>query len=234
MVKREPIPFTSRQGRAEWILSLLWIPIHVFGLPSLLVLLFPQITESTLNLACYAIGAVFLLLTQFRFLRRDFDPLCDRPVRVLLEVLIAYGAMLLFNMAVSGLLLAVMDTVENPNNAAVVEMAQVDSGPIAALAVFLAPLVEELMFRAGIFGALRHKNRLLAYLVVMILFPVYHILGYALNDPMTWVYVLQYIPVSYLLCRVYERTNTIWASIAFHMLVNFIALNALTTLEKLL
>ena len=47
------------------------------------------------------------------------------------------------------------------------------------------------------------------------------------------LYMLQYIPVSFLLCRCYERTESIWCSIFFHMLVNGVALNALSALESL-
>ena len=227
-------PFESRQSRAERILALVWLPVHLFLLPRLIVLLFPAIDDGWLNVGVYAVGAVYMVATQFRFLRRDFDPLCDRPGRVALEILIAYGAMLLFNMAVSGILLLLSDSLDNPNNAAVVDMAQTSSGPIAAMAVFLAPIVEELMFRAGIFGGLRKINRTLAYVTCVLLFAVYHVWGYALYDPMAWIFAVQYIPVGFLLCRVYERTDSIWGSILFHMLINFLALNALTALEKLL
>lgn len=232
--RRERPPFTGRQSRVERILALVWIPIHLFLLPRLTVLVFPAIGDSWLNIAVYGTGAVYMLVTQFRFLRRDFDPLCDRPGYVLLEILVSYGAMLLFNMAVSGLLLLVSHSLDNPNNAAVISMAQTQSGPIAAMAVFLAPIVEELMFRAGVFGGLRGINRVLAYLVCMLLFSVYHVWGYALNDPMAWIYAVQYLPVGYLLCRIYERTDSIWSSILLHMFINFVALNALTALEKLL
>ena len=147
--RRERPPFASRQSRVERILALVWLPIHLFLLPRLIVLLFPAIGDSWLNFAVYGTGTVCMLVTQFRFLRRDFDPLCDRPGYVLLEILVSYGAMLLFNMAVSGLLLLVSHGLDNPNNAAVISMAQTQSGPIAAMAVFLAPIVEEVMFRAG-------------------------------------------------------------------------------------
>ena len=160
--KRARPPFTSRQSRAEWLMALVWLPIHLFLLTRALVWLFPGRNDGWLNLLVYLFGACFMLLTQFRFLRRDFDPLCDRPGRVLLEVLIAYGLMLLLNMAVNGVLLLAMEGLENPNNAAVIDMVQTSGGPIAALAVFLAPLVEEPVFRAGLFGALRHRSRLLA------------------------------------------------------------------------
>ena len=65
-------------------------------------------------------------------------------------------------------------------------------------------------------------------------FSFYHVWSYALVDPIYWLYFIQYVPVSLLLCRVYERTNSIWGSIFFHMLVNYIAMNALKVLETLL
>lgn len=232
--KRERAAFISRQSKWERILALCWIPVHLYLLPQAIWHFFPALETSWLNIAVYGTGVVYMLLTQFRFLRRDFDPLCDRPGYVLLEILVSYGAMLLLNMAVSGILLLVVDGLDNPNNAAVVDMAATSGGPVAALAVFLAPIVEEIMFRAGIFGGLRRFGRLPAYLVCMLLFSLYHVWGYALNDPEAWLYALQYLPVTFLLCRIYERTDSIWGSILFHMLINFIALNALTFLEKLL
>ena len=232
--KRSSAPFTSGQSTPERILALAWLPVHLFLLPRAIWHFFPAIDTSWLNVAVYGTGAVYMLITQFRFLRRDFDPLCDRPGYMLLEILVSYGAMLLFNMAVSGILMLFIDGFDTPNTAAVIDMAQTNSGPVAALAVFLAPVVEELMFRAGIFGGLLRVSRPLAYAVAMLLFSLYHVWGYALSDPFAWVYILQYLPVTFLLCRIYERTNSIWGSILFHMLVNFIALNALTMLEKLL
>ena len=234
MEKRERPAFTSAMRPVERVLALCWLPVHLFVLPRLIWHFYPTLETSWLNIAVYGTGAVYMLLTQFRFLRRDFDPLCDRPGYMLVEILVSYGAMLLFNMAVSGILLLIVDGFNNPNNAAVVDMAQTSGGPVAALAVFLAPIVEELMFRAGLFGGLRRFGRLPAYLICMLLFSLYHVWGFALSDPAAWIYALQYLPVTYLLCRIYERTNSIWGSILLHMVINYIALNALTMLEKLL
>ena len=233
-MERKLPEFTSRQSRAEWILALLWLPLHLFGLPFLLLRLFPTLDAAWLNFYTYLVGAVFMLGTQFRFLRRDFDPLCERFGSVLLEVIISYGAMMLFNMVVTGLLTLAIEQIDNPNNAQLTDLARVNRGTVAAVAVYLAPIVEELIFRAGVFGALRHKNRVLGYVVSIALFAVYHIWGYALSDPIAWLYALQYLPISFLLCRIYERTNTIWSSILLHMLVNTVALHALELVERLL
>lgn len=234
---REIPAFHSRQRKWELIAALLWLPVHVLLLPMALgAFLGDGLDETGLNLIVYAAGAVFMLATQWHFLRRDFDPLCDHPGRVLIQICICYGAMLLFNLGVTGLLAVILgqDVMGNPNNNAVAGMAASAYGPTAALAIFLGPIVEEIIFRAAIFGGLRRKNRILAFAVSMLAFSVYHVWGYAISDPVTWVYVLQYLPVSYLLCRCYERTDSIWGSIFFHMLVNAVALRAMLFLQEML
>ena len=102
------------------------------------------------------------------------------------------------------------------------------------MAVFLAPLTEEVLFRGAVFNGIRKTNRIAAYAVSMVLFSVYHIWGYAVEDPSYWLYTLQYLPAAFLLCRCYERTNSIWCSIFFHMLVNHISMKMLMLLEELL
>ena len=233
----DPESFTSRLTRGETIAALLYLPLHIWLLPRLLYSL-PEtagLSDLTVNVAIYVFGAVYMLVLLGRFLRRDFDPLCDHFGYCVLQILICYGMMLAFNLLLSGILTLVLpaDSV-NPNNDAVMEMAGMEFGKTAALAIFLAPLVEEPIFRGAIFGSLRDKNRILAYAASMLLFALYHVWGYALSDPIYWLYLLQYLPVSWLLCRCYERCNTIWGSIFFHMTVNAVSISALTALKELL
>ena len=54
--------------------------------------------------------------------------------------------------------------------------------------------------------------------------------GYGLIDARYWLYIVQYLPVSWLLARLYERTDSVWSCIFFHMLVNGISVKALTLL----
>ncbi len=92
------------------------------------------------------------------------------------------------------------------------------------MAVFLAPIVEEVLFRAGIFGFLRKYNRAAAYAVSVAVFSLYHLSGFILLDLRNLIYLVQYIPAGLILCRVYERSNTIWCPIGMHMLVNYMSL----------
>ncbi len=234
MYRRDLPEFTSRLGTVPAILVLLWLPMHVIGLPWLLVRVFGVRDEIRINFLTYAIGAAFLLIVGFRFLRADFDKVCEHPGRIFLQVLGCYASMMLMNLAVSGILMLFMEEADNPNNAAVMEMVNEQHGTMSAIAFFFAPFVEEMIFRAGIFGTIRRKSRLLAYLASIALFSIYHVWGYALNDPMSWLYLLQYLPASYLLCRCYEYCDSIWGSLAFHMLTNYVSLQALSLAEELL
>ena len=225
MMQRD-IPFTSRLSTPAAILVLLWLPIHILGLPWLLYGVLGVRDEIQLNFLTYVISALYMLIVGFRFLRRDFDALWEHPLRVFLQVIGCYAAMLLMNMALSGLLSFFIDASENPNNEAVMDMMGSEYGKMSATAIFLAPIVEEMIFRAGIFGTLRRRSRLLAYVLSMALFSVYHVWGYAMSDPMSWFYLLQYIPASLILARCYERCDSIWGVIFLHMLNNGLPLLA--------
>jgi membrane protease YdiL (CAAX protease family) len=61
-------------------------------------------------------------------------------------------------------------------------------------------------------------------------FSLYHVAPYAVLDPVNWIFLLQYIPASLLLARCYERCNSIWGSIFFHMLINAVSFSALSVL----
>ena len=234
---KNPVEFTSRLTKKETAAVLAWLPVHLWLLPLLLQQMINRgaMDDVAANVICYTLGVLYMLGLLFPFLRRDFDPLCDRPVYCLLEILKNYVLTYLGNMAVGALMMLVLSQGgENPNNAGLMDMADRGWNQMSTMAVFMAPIVEECMFRAGIFGTLRRYSRWGAYLVATLAFSLYHVWSYALVDPIYWLYFIQYVPVSLLLCRVYERTNSIWGSIFFHMLVNYIAMNALKVLETLL
>ena len=243
MMKNRPLsPFTSHQTKGEAIAALVYLPVHVLILPMLMGFVFarfmPGISTAAFNFIYYAIGIGYMLAFELKFLRRDFDPLCDRVLDCMIEILACYGIMLLLNLLMNGLLMLLLNLLngfsfsfaDNPNNAAVIDMTVTDMNSVSAMAVFIAPIVEELMFRAGVFGLLRRRSRILAYAVSILLFSLYHVWSFALADPYALIYIVQYIPATYVLCRCYERTNSIWGSIFLHMLINGLSMAAITTL----
>ena len=233
--KKAPVPqeFTSRMSKWELIAALLYLPLHVWLLPRLLTMIpaTAELSDLNVNMLVYGIGTGYMLLVLGGFFRREFDPLCDYPVYCVFQIVLSYGMMLAFNMLLGLAMTLILPADQaNPNNAAVMELAGEEFGKTAAIAVFLAPLVEEPIFRGSIFGLIRRTNRNAAYAVSMLLFALYHVWGYALQDPIYWVYLLQYLPVSWLLCRCYERCNSIWGSIFLHMMINGISIKVLSSL----
>ena len=230
-MEKKSIPFTSTMSRLERAAALGYIPVHVYLLPWLLVKVFDgkEISLMTLNAVCYIAAALVLFFCLRRFFRREFDALCDYGPGVLLEVAKHYGVLLLCSMGL-GLILLLLGKTENPNNAAVFSLAGEDLGMTTAVAVFLAPIAEEAMFRGGVFGLLRKYSRIAAYAASMLIFSVYHVWSFALSDPTAWLYLLQYLPASFLLARIYEKTNSLWASVFLHMTVNGVSMLAISSL----
>jgi membrane protease YdiL (CAAX protease family) len=231
---KEKVPFTSGLERNEALLVLLWRPMHIWLLPMLLQALAPGLDTGSINLLYFAISVLFLALVSRRFLRRDFDPLCDRPGRVLGEVVLSYLILMGCNLIAGVLLYFLLPETSNPNNAAISMAVTEQNYPkMRAAIVLLAPIAEELLFRAGVFGVMRHRSRVAAYVVSVLLFGLLHVWQYVAVDPRYWVYLLQYIAPGILLARVYERCNTIWASMALHAVINFNALNAMMVLQEM-
>lgn len=232
---KQEIAFNSALSKKESILVLLYLPVHLFILPNIAGYLLNKgiIGEPEANLLIYVVGALYMLAVGWKFLRRDFDPFLDNLFYCIAAIGISYGLMFIFNLLVNTLLMNFLPY-ENPNNAAIVGIADQEYGKTAALAIFLAPILEEMLFRAGIFGCIRKRSRILAYIVSVLAFSIYHIWAFALENPSYWIYIVQYIPVSYLLCRVYEKCGSIWSSIGFHMLVNAISIKVLVMAQEML
>lgn len=224
--------FTSYLTKGEYIKAFVWLPLHMAVLPILAgwLMLEGCMGESEANFAIYALGAVYMVLFMGKYLRREFDPFCDRPMFCISEVCGAYLAMWVINFGINALLLLILPE-ENPNNAAIASMAGMDFGMVSAMAICLAPIVEEVIFRGAIFQLGRKKSRALGYGLSMLFFSLYHVWGYAIENPIYLAFLLQYLPVSFLLCRCYERTNSLWTPIFFHMLVNAMSMS---TMEAML
>lgn len=234
MEKRAEPAFNSAMTKKEAIAAIAYLPVHIILLPAVLGALVARgvMAEVWANFTCYAVGAAYMLALEGRFLRRDFDALCDRPFFIIVEVVASYALLLACNFVMS-LALVNVPVEANPNNESVIGLIMDSFGPMAAAAVFLAPILEELIFRAGIFGLLRRRSRLAAYCVSATAFALYHVWGYAAESISYLIYIVQYIPPAILLARCYERTDSIWGSIFLHMLTNGVSVRAVLLLQEL-
>lgn len=226
--------FQQLMTPTERVLGWIWLPVNTFLLPILAAVYVyanpDQLSDGALNLVTFAVSAVALLLMLHRFWRESFHRMLDRPGRCLGSMLLGGLVNYALSLAVSPVLLLALDgAVDNPNNAALLEIAQQDLGMIKAASVFLAPLVEETLFRGVVFGSLRPRRRVLAYALSTGLFSLLHVWQYILvsADASLLVYALQYIPSGVALAYCYERSGSIWPPIFLHMLLNTVAFTVL-------
>ena len=222
--------FQQLMTPTERVLGWIWLPVNTFLLPILAAVYVyanpGQLSDGALNLVTFAVSALALLLMLHRFWRESFHRMLDRPGRCLGAMLLGLLVNYALSLVVSPVLLLALDgSVDNPNNAALLEIAQQDLGMIKAASIFLAPLVEESLFRGVVFGSLRPRHRVWAYVLSVSLFSLLHVWQYILvsADASLLVYVLQYIPSSVALAVCYERSGSIWPPVFLHMLLNSLA-----------
>lgn len=215
---------TEYLKKSEFWGAMILLSLHVILFPvvlNLVVLFFPDaFSLATMNLLYYVVSAVLSFVFLGGFLRRSFDTLLDNTFRCVSSF--ALGWVLYFVLAfVAGLILQALSLNDlNPNEETIEQLLEQQRNYIVVMTVFLAPIVEECIFRGGLFCGLHRKNRFLAYAVSIAAFSLYHVWQYALIDPKYLLFALQYIPASFVLCWVYERSGSIWTSILFHMSFN--------------
>ena len=229
-IPNSDLRFSDLLKRRERILGFVWLPIHVVVLPLFLGVLAMLILHRTpdaaaLNAFYYLLSFVFVLLAFWSFLRESFHVFVQRMSYCILIIFAAY----LLNSVLSVVLNLIMNffgELETPNNDAVAEVANLHYKQVFATAVLMAPIVEECLFRGVIFGTIARRSRALGYVVSILLFSLYHVWQFALLDH-DWTMLLNavaYIPLSAALTFCYDRTESIWTPIFFHMFVNSAAL----------
>lgn len=216
--------------KSEFWSMMIMFALHVLLFPVLIgivVIKWPNLfSDAQLNVIYYCTSAVLTLLLLGKFLRTQLDPLLDRPWSNFLTFVIGWGLYFVLAFVVGIIVIWLGLNENNPNDNAIDSMFEQNRNLIIAMTVFLAPLVEECIFRGGFFCAFYRKNRYFAYVLSIVLFSVYHVWQYAFaaQDPSYLLYAISYIPASFVLCWLYEKTGSIWTSIFFHMSFNIYAL----------
>lgn len=121
-----------------------------------------------------------------------------------------------------------VDRSGNLNDAVI--SARTGSAPHMTLLIvlFLAPFVEETLFRGLVFGGLKEKSRPLAYAVSCVLFALVHVWQFAVanRDPAYFLLMVQYLIPGLVLAWAYDHSGTLWASVGLHAGVNALAVLA--------
>ena len=106
--------------------------------------------------------------------------------------------------------------------------AQVDDAPRLTLIiiVLIAPFVEEVLFRGLVFGNLKGKSLAVGYVLSCLLFALSHVWEFIIVEQSISQFLLmvKYLVPGFMLAWVYDRSGTLWTSIALHAAVNALAI----------
>ena len=225
---------TSHMNQTERVAGTIFFIVYLLVLPLLAnklfgiveVLLDTKISDSLANIIYYYVLFAIVLLLFHSFLAHTTSRFLGGVSRAMttfcMGLLVFYGANELFYRVCNVL----FDSRTNLNDTAIA--AQVASAPrmTALIVVLLAPFVEEVLFRGLVFGCLKEKSRIFAYILSCALFAFLHVWTAAVSN---WdlgylILMLQYLVPGLVFAWAYEHSGTLWTSILLHMLVNALSL----------
>lgn len=216
-------------GTIFFVVYLLVMPLLAQRLFSLLELLLDtQIGAETQNALYYYLLFAVTLIIFHRYIGHTSSRLLDNldraAVTLFLGLLIFYGA----NELLYRVFHVFFHSRANLNDVTIA--AQVNAAPrtTALIVIFLAPFVEEVLFRGLVFGCLREKSAVVGYAVSALLFAFLHVWTFALSawDVSYFALMLQYLAPGLVFAWAYDRSGTLWTSILLHAIVNALALYA--------
>ena len=227
--------FPHPMSQAEAVTGWVYVFVHMFAMSYILLglnrSLFPAmgfvLSGTWLNLLYYIIGFVFLVCFLFHYLRETFADMCSNLGAAVMAVLVGFVAYIFLSGLVNFLLSFFLQDLTNPNSATINSVTKLNPNKMLVIGVLLAPVVEETLFRGVVFGTIRRRSAVTAYIVSSVFFSVYHLWSYLAADfsPIYLLYLLQYLPAGLVLGWCYEYSGTLFAPIFLHMAINYVSLS---------
>lgn len=174
------------------------------------------------NAACWYILFALALLAFWGYFKRSARAFLDHMGHVLVSVGIGLAAFYGLNEIVYRVFQLFSAGRDNLNDQAILARLEDSPGAAVLILVFLAPVVEEAIFRGYIFGNLRETSRTAAYAISCLLFAFLHVWPFAAvrHDFTYLLLTAQYLVPGLVMAWTFERSGTLWGSILLHCAVN--------------
>ncbi len=217
-------------GGVFFVIYLLVLPFVSAPLFGMLEQLMGQgISDHVRNMIYYYVLFAVTLLVFWIFLGRTTSYFLTNVWKTLGTVCVGLVAFYGLNELAHRVFSLVVANQTNLNDVTI--SAQIADAPRSTIliVVFLAPFVEETLFRGYVFGNLREHSRVAAYIVSCLLFAFLHVWQFAVvSRSLTYfLLMLQYLVPGLVLAWAYERSGTLWGSILLHAAVNALAVWAM-------
>lgn len=221
MRKRELLP-----GWIYFILQMTVIPVALVFINEALG---NPLGEAVLNFIFFAINFACAIFIFWRFLLENGKVTVKNPLAWVKGVGIGFGLYWFLSILVGVLILYLYPEFSNVNDDSIAALVEENTQLIAFATVWLVPITEELFYRGLIFRGLYNRSRVAGFVVSVLVFSAVHVVGYiGLYEPMHLLLCfLQYLPASLCLALAYALSDSIWAPITMHILINHIGILAM-------
>lgn len=229
--------YTSYLTPGEQIAGVIFLIIYLVVLPFVTRPLFDfleellsvSLSETLRNMIYYYVLFAVTVVIFHRFIGHTTRRLADNLGLACQTVLVGLVALYGLNELVFRLTNLIVTNRTNLNDTTI--SAQIQDAPrvTALIIIFLAPFVEEVLFRGLVFGCLKLKSRAVGYAISCLLFALLHVWQFAVvqQDITYFLLMLQYLVPGLVLAWAYDRSGTLWTSIGLHAAANALALVAL-------
>ena len=227
MAKRKSSPYMSPgeqiAGTVFFVIYLVVLPFATASLFRLAErLLAVSISPSLQNAIYYYTLFVVTILIFHGFIGRTTRNFADNLGNACKAVVVGLIALYGLNELMYRLTRLLVNNHTNLNDSTI--SAQIHDAPRVTLliVIFLAPFVEEVLFRGLVFGNLKHKSRAVAYAVSCLLFALLHVWQFAVKrqDITYFLMMVQYLVPGLVLAWAYDHTGTLWSSVLLHAAAN--------------
>lgn len=217
-------------GTVFFVIYLLVLPFATAPLFRLAgALLDVRISATMQNMIYYYILFAVTLIIFHKFIGRTSRNFADNLGGACQSILIGLIGLYGLNELVYRLSNLIINNRTNLNNSTI--SAQIQDAPRTTLliVIFLAPFVEEVLFRGLVFGNLKSKSRVVAYLLSCLLFALLHVWQFAVvqRDVTYFLLMVQYLVPGAVLAWSYEHSGTLWSAIGIHAVANALSAWAL-------
>ena len=223
--------FSSYLTRTEAIAGWCFLPVQTLLFPPLLnflnTLLPVPLDNAKLNFVYFCMNFLCAGVIFRRYLLQQWKKLTAAPWRVLRYAiwgfLLYYAATMLLGFVIQ----FIYPDFHNPNDNTVAVLVKENYTLIAIGTILLAPPVEELLYRALLFGSVRRYHRIGAYCASILVFAGIHVVSYiGTADTFSLLLsLLQYLPAGFCLCWAYEKSDSIFAPMLMHIAINQIGMS---------
>ena len=222
--------FKNLMSPLEAGIALAYLPVHVFLLPALLVgytrASGNELTAAFSETIYFGVGLIAITLFLWNFLRHSFDTLLDNLVYCIMTVMMGiFGILTLSQFSAIIIMLLDIDVLASLQ-AASPGADTVDARTLLILGLGAIPVVQETLFRGLLFGVVRKKSRIWAYLLsaaAYVFYSLWQSMTAGVDISILLILALTHIPEALMLAWCYERANSIWVPIILSASISAIA-----------